>query len=153
MNWRAIYNSWTPGESWQKLWSKKRPAPESKTGFVPKAPELPELPELPESEQQLPEANVSQPVNVADLQNSILVLRRERDDLKAALDRKTFLYDALKRSLAIAPAAEIIKTPAVAEQTSLIDIFNSMPQGAAKSAFYQRHQTQLLPHIATKPKA
>jgi hypothetical protein len=75
MDWKRTYNSW------RKLWQ-ERHLPEAK----PASPEAPAQP----IEDLLPgpEGKASEPVNVADLQNSVVALKKERDDLRASLDQR-----------------------------------------------------------------
>lgn len=84
----------------------------------------------------------------------ILNLEKRISDQSGLLDAVNLNYDRLKKSLAIAPAAQIIETPVIAEQKSLIDQYNAITDDAEKTAFFQEHKAALQKYInQATPKA
>ena len=106
---------------------------------------------------EAPEAKVSEPINIeaincqnATLRAENVSLKAELADVRGQLTAKTTLYENLKRSMGLMAAQTVANTPAVGEQKSLIDIFNSMPEGPAKTRFYNEHQAELSKFITVK---
>jgi predicted nuclease with TOPRIM domain len=144
MDWKKLYNSWKTGQSWRDLLKKKAPE------VAPELPELPEVREATKAPEAKVEAKAETPVNIADLQNSITALRKENSDLKAQLENKQKLMDALKRSIGIMPASQIVETPTLSDQHDPVEHFDALPDGPEKSEFYRKHREALLPNVTKK---
>jgi hypothetical protein len=86
--------------------------------------------------------------SIVNLQSELQNRTRERDNFKLALDRTKFLLGALERSYGLAAASQVVEVPNDGMSGgSVIDRFNAMAEGPAKTEFYQAHKTALLEHI------
>jgi hypothetical protein len=130
--WKQLYNSWKPGKSWRDLWTKRAHSP---------LPEMPELPEKP----PLPEAKLSEPINAI-----IAAKDAEIASLNAKLSKTTESLSRLERSFGLAPAAVVVDVPVNTEGAlTLIDKFNSLPDGPEKTEFFRLHQGALSKFITS----
>jgi hypothetical protein len=134
MDYRQIFNSW------RKLWQ-ERHLPEAK----PAAPEARE--QSLEDKYDLqpdPEGKGSpEPVNLADLQNSVASLLASNSVMEAELRAATERYDRLERSLGLAAARNVVPT-VTRDSQNLLDTYTNLPDGEAKVAFYRQNRDALV---------
>jgi ATP-dependent Clp endopeptidase proteolytic subunit ClpP len=90
---------------------------------------------------------------ITDLEAKLTSMDEEIIRLHEVNINTTSMYDRLKRSLAIAPAAQIAEVSVIAEQKSLIDQYNAITNDAEKTEFYQQHKAELKKFINYTPKA
>ena len=145
-----IFGNWK--EVADGAWRKLIPAKKSKAvATAERASDV--LPEFPEALlPAAPEAKAESPVNIVELQNTVTNLKAQLAAKTEEYSKLSVNYDRLKGGLGLSAAKVVAMTPAVGEQKSLIEIFNEMPEGLAKSEFYKAHQSELSKFI-NKPKA
>jgi ATP-dependent Clp endopeptidase proteolytic subunit ClpP len=83
----------------------------------------------------------------------ILNLGKEVTEKTDQLKALSLTYDRLKRSLAIAPAAQLVETPVAAERKSLADQYDAIVDDAEKTAFFREHKAELQQLVNKAPKA
>jgi hypothetical protein len=137
--------------------SESKPEPVSEVPeTVQASTELVEIPLTPEEKIviSLKEQAALIPGLKADLlarDEKIVNLEKRISDQSELLQAVNLNYDRLKKSLAIAPAAQIIETPVIAEAKSLIDQYHAITDDAEKTAFFQEHKAELQKYINQAP--
>jgi hypothetical protein len=140
----------------KKSWRARFREVQAKMGLDVTEPELPQeepkasakdkaLEKIAAKKTAAPEAKtITIPVNVAELQASVVNLRKEVSDWKAKFDHKSLMLERLERSMGLAAAQNIITVPNDGgEHLSPLQKLNSIQDEEERSKFYSEHRSEL----------